>query len=155
MKKRYFLPLRQAACFILISLLLQNCSGSHNLPIEEEELTETIEEIEGQVSIIGREEEQEDNTLPAIMPELWQEIFSYLDFKEVLAARAVSVNWNKHITGFKEVGIVGVESRPQHIINTPNWLKREEINFRNMELHNNLTFSTFANFIFLLLDRAC
>jgi TPR repeat protein len=33
MKKRYFLPLLQAACFVLLSLLLQNCSGLHNPPI--------------------------------------------------------------------------------------------------------------------------
>jgi TPR repeat protein len=34
MKKRYLLPLLQGACFMLLSLLLQNCGGLGNLPIE-------------------------------------------------------------------------------------------------------------------------
>jgi hypothetical protein len=43
MKERYFLPLLQAAYFILLSLLLQNCGGSGNLPLEgEEEPSTTI-----------------------------------------------------------------------------------------------------------------
>jgi hypothetical protein len=93
MKKRDFLPLLQAACFVLISLLFQNCGGSANSPIEvEEESAEIIEQIEGQLPTIGanQEQEQEDNSLPTIMPELWQEIFSYLDFEAVLVARAVN-----------------------------------------------------------------
>jgi hypothetical protein len=46
MKKSYFLPLLQAACFLLISFFLQNCGGSHNLPLEGEEEHSTITTIE-------------------------------------------------------------------------------------------------------------
>jgi hypothetical protein len=88
---------------LLASLLLQNCEGSYNLVIEREEepLTTTIEQEEGQDQgrrkrarvemeqgeeprLMEQEqdliEEQEGNALPTIMPDLWQEIFSYLDF---------------------------------------------------------------------------
>jgi hypothetical protein len=84
MIKRYFLPFLQGVCFLFISLLLQNCGGSANLHIKEER--EQLE-IEDQVSIIGANQEQgqASSTLPTIMPELWQEIFSYLDFERVLA----------------------------------------------------------------------
>jgi hypothetical protein len=68
------------------------------------------------------------------MPELWQKIFSYLDFEGVLAARAVNGKWNHLITGFKKVGIVGVKNNPPHIINTRNWVKRKGIDFGNSKL---------------------
>jgi hypothetical protein len=132
MKKLDLLPFLQGACFLLISLLLQNCGGSTNLPIgAEEESAGIIEQIEGQGSIIGanQEQEQKGNSLPAIMPELWQEIFSYLKFGDILAAKAVNRDWNELITGFREVGIVGVENKPCHIIDTRGWTKREQINF--------------------------
>ncbi|ACP20933.1 hypothetical protein Aasi_1619 [Candidatus Amoebophilus asiaticus 5a2] len=70
MKKHYSLPLPIMVCFLLISLFLQSCGGSTNLPIQEEEREQI--EIESQVSIIGGEEGQEDTSLPILMPELWQ-----------------------------------------------------------------------------------
>jgi hypothetical protein len=145
MKKRNFLSLLQMACFLLLSLLLQNCGGSTNLPIEEEEREQL--EIEGQVSIIGANQEQESNPTPAIMPELWQEIFSYLDFEGVLAARSVSADWNKLITGYREAGIVGVKNKPFHIIDARSWVKREKINFRDNKLEE-LTPAAIPSFAF-------
>ena len=153
MKKRYLLPFLQAACFMLLSLLLQNCGGLHNLPLEgEAEPVETREQIESQVLIIVEEHEQnlieqEGNSLPTIMPELWQEVFSYLDFEGVLAARAVNSDWNQLITGYREAGIVGVGNKPTHIIDTRGWVKREEINFSNNALKE-LTPVTIPSFAF-------
>jgi hypothetical protein len=141
MKKHYLLPFLQAACFLFISLLLQNCGDSHNLPLEgEQEPKETIEQIEGQVS-------RESNDLPAIMPELWQEIFSYLDFEGVLAARSASADWNRLITGFREAGIVGVENKPSHIIDAHSWVKRKEVDFRDNKLKE-LTPASIPSFAF-------
>ena len=147
MKKHYHLPFLQTACFMFIILLLQSCASSHNLPLEaEQKPTETVEKIENQVFII---EIKEDNPLPAIMPELWQYIFSYLDFKGVLSARTVSADWNKLITGFREAGIVGVENKPIHIIDTQRWVKREEIYFTdNKNKLNILTPATIPSFAF-------
>jgi Ran GTPase-activating protein (RanGAP) involved in mRNA processing and transport len=158
MKKHYSLPLLQGACFLLISLLLQSCGGSHNLPIEGEEELTTIEleeqgrrkraRIEGldqEHSLINQE--QKSSTLPTIMPELWQEIFSYLDFEGVLAARSVSADWNKLITGYREAGIVGVKNKPFHIIDARSWVKREKINFRDNKL-GELTPATIPSFAF-------
>jgi hypothetical protein len=125
MKKRYFLPLLQAACFMSISLLLQNCGGSTNLPLQEEEREPT----EIQLATIGAESEQAATSLPVLMPELWQYIFSHLNFKGVLAARAVSSDWNKLITGFRGIGVVGVENKPIHTINTSLWAKKNKIDF--------------------------
>jgi hypothetical protein len=155
MKKHYFLPLIQGACFLLISLLLQSCGGSANLPIEEEEEpAEMREQLERQVSIIGanQEQEQKGNPLPTIMPELWQEVFSYLDFKGVLAARAVNRDWNELITGFREAGIVGVENNPHHIIDARRWVKRKEIDFGSNKLKE-LTPATIPSFAFYHLIR--
>jgi predicted RNA-binding protein len=130
MKKRHFLPLLQRAFFLFISLLLQNCGRLESPPIQgEQESTETIEQ-EGQISLSLKVEEQpENNPLPAIMPELWQYIFSYLDFEGVLAARSVSADWNGLITGYKQAGIVGVENKPSHIIDIKGWTRKKEISF--------------------------
>jgi hypothetical protein len=158
MKKRYFLPLLQRAFFLFISLFLQNCSGLHNLPIqEEEEPTETVEQGRRKRARIemGEEEseeqrlieEHEGNALPTIMPELWQEVFSYLNFEGVLAARSVNKDWNKLITGYREAGIVGIENNPHHIIDTWRWVKREKIDFRNNKLKE-LTPATIPSFAF-------
>jgi hypothetical protein len=151
MKKHYFLPLLQGAYFWLIILLLQSCGGLGNVLLEEEP-AEMREQIERQVSIIraNQEQEQESNSLPAIMPELWQEIFSYLDFKEVLAARSVSADWNRLITGFREAGIVGVENKTSHIIDARSWVKSKEIDFRNNKLKE-LTPATIPSFAFYYL----
>jgi hypothetical protein len=150
MKERYLLPFLQGACFLLISLLFQNCGGSSNLPLEgEQEPAEMREQLERQVSIIGanQEQEQKGNSSPAIMPELWQEIFSHLDFEGILAARSVSADWNRLITGFREAGIVGVENNPHHIIDPRSWVKRKGINFRNNKLKE-LTPATIPSFAF-------
>jgi hypothetical protein len=148
MKKHYFLPLLQGAYFWLIILLLQSCGGLGNVLLEEEP-AEMREQIERQVSIIraNQEQEQESNSLPAIMPELWQEIFSYLDFKEVLAARSVSADWNRLITGFREAGIVGVENKTSHIIDARSWVKRKDISFRDNKLKE-LTPAAIPSFAF-------
>ncbi|MHB9147979.1 MAG: F-box protein [Candidatus Amoebophilus sp.] len=148
MKKRYFLPLLQVACFMLISVLLQSCGGFSNLPIEVEPAG-TIDQEEGQVSIIGENQEQQQasNTLPILMPELWQYIFSQLDFEGVLAARTVSPDWNELITGFRQASIVGVENKPCHIIDTSGWTRKKEIDFRRNKLKA-LTPVTIPSFAF-------
>jgi hypothetical protein len=46
MKKCNFLPFLQGACFILISLFLQSCGGSRNLPLQEGEASLTTATIE-------------------------------------------------------------------------------------------------------------
>ena len=99
---------------------------------EEPSSTTIIEQIQQQKQRLI--EQQEGNTLPTIMPELWQEIFSHLDFKGVLTARAVSTDWNKLITGLKQLGVVGVENKPFHIINTSGWIIKREINFSEGKL---------------------
>ncbi|MFH7479470.1 F-box protein, partial [Pseudomonas syringae pv. tagetis] len=45
------------------------------------------------------EQAQEVSSLDIFPPEIWQHIFSYLDFDGVLAARAVNRDWNQLITG--------------------------------------------------------
>jgi hypothetical protein len=71
--------------------------------------------------------EQQSNAVPLLMPELWQHIFSYLDFEGVLAARAVSSTWNHLITGFRQVDVVGVNNKPPYTIDTRGWIKKDEI----------------------------
>jgi hypothetical protein len=137
MKKHYYLPLPLVACLLFVSVVLQSCGGSTNLPIQEEEREQIA--IEGQVSIIGENQEQgqENKVLPTLMPELWQCIFSYLNFEAVLVVRSVSVDWNELITGFREVGIRGVENKPSHIIDTRSWSKATEICFAHRQVNDN------------------
>lgn len=142
MKKPYFLPLLQGACFVLVSIFLQNCGGSSNLPIQEER-----EPTEVQLAIIGGEAEQAATSLPMLMPELWQYIFSHLDFEGILTARAVSSTWNELITGFRQVCVVGIENKPGHIIDTGGWTRNKIINFISNKL-NNLTPTTIPSFAF-------
>jgi hypothetical protein len=163
MIKRYLLPLLQGACLLLISLLLQNCGGSHNLPIEgEEEPADTIKLEEGQEQgrrkrariEIGEEQEknlieqgQEISSFDIFPLEIWQKIFSHLDFEGVLVAKAVNRDWNELITGFKETGIVGVENRAFYIIDRGGWTLKKEIDFRDNKLKT-LTPATIPSFAF-------
>jgi hypothetical protein len=153
MKKHYFLPLLQGACFMLVSVLLQNCGGATNFSIEGEEEVQQGRKKRVRIDIEQQQEQrlieqgQEVSSLPHIMPELWQEIFSYLDCKGVLAVRAVSTEWNKLITGYREAGIVGVENNPHHIIDAQNWVKLEAVDFRNNKLKA-LTPATIPSFAF-------
>ncbi|MHB9147108.1 MAG: F-box-like domain-containing protein [Candidatus Amoebophilus sp.] len=161
MEKRHLLPFLQAACFILLSLLLQNCGGSANLPLEGEvEATEAIEgEEQGRRKRtrieIGEEEREEQRLIEQgqeissfdIFPaEIWQEIFSYLDFEGVLSARAVNKDWNQLITGFREINIVGLENKPFHITHTSGWVKNKAIIFSSDKLRpeNPATIPSFA-----------
>jgi hypothetical protein len=82
------------------------------------------------VAAKGDCEEAQGNNLLNILPlEMWQEIFTHLKFEEILAARAVSHDWNELITGFRQVGVVGVENKPSYSIDTRAWVKEKEIVF--------------------------
>jgi hypothetical protein len=147
MIKRYFLPLLQGACFMIVSLFLQSCGGPHDLPIEgeaEPSTTITIVQQEEQRLI---EQGQATSSLDIFPSEIWQEIFSHLDFEGVLSARAVNSDWNQLITGYREAGIVGVENNPHHIINIGGWTSKKETDFRESKLKT-LTPTTIPRFAF-------
>jgi hypothetical protein len=162
MIKHYFLPLLQGACFMLLSLFLQSCGGLGNLPLEGEEELTTIEreeqgrrkrariEVREEEQLVLMEQGQKVGSFDIFPPEIWQEIFTYLDFEGVLMARAVNSDWNQLITDSRQTGIVGVKNRPQHIIDTRGWVKREEINFIDNKLKG-LTLATIPSFAFYYL----
>ena len=139
MKKYYFLSLLQSAFFLFISFLLQSCGGSSDLSLEAEEepsIMITIEEREEQgrrkrarIEVGEFEQGQEINSSEILPLELWQYIFSYLVFEGALSARAVNRDFNELITGFREVGVVGIKNKPAYSINTRKWIKEKEINF--------------------------
>ena len=158
------LPL--VACLLLVSLLLQNCGGSANLSIEgEEEPTEIIEQEEGSqgrrkrakveqvdsdLEIIGTQQEplpEALNICHMLPPEIWQEVFSHLNFEGILSARTVSATWNELITNTPQVSVVGVMNKVRHIIDTRGWIKDKEINFRSKKL-NKLIPETIPSFAF-------
>jgi hypothetical protein len=162
MKKRYLLPLLQAACFMLVSLILQSCGDSHNLLLEGEEELITIEsEEQGRRKRprIEIEEDHEKNIIEqepgmdsfdVFPPEIWQYISSYLDFEGALSARAVNKDWNQLITGFREINIVGLENKPFHITHTSGWVKNKTIIFSSDKLRT-LTPATIPSFAFYYL----
>jgi hypothetical protein len=137
MKNHYSLPLPIVASFWLVSLLLQSC-GTGNLPIQREEESSTattIREGEGQAQrqrLI--EQRQEISSLDIFPSEIWQEIFSHLDFVGALSARAVNKDWHELITGYRQVGIVGVLNKPSHIVHAKGWTLKKEIYFRENRL---------------------
>jgi hypothetical protein len=103
---------------------------------------------------IGEEEEQvlieqgEGTSSFNIFPsEIWQEIFSYLNFEGVLSARAVNRDWNELITGSRQTGIVGVKNKPSHIIYIGGWTSKKETDFRESKLKI-LTPATIPSFAF-------
>ncbi|NEJ83758.1 hypothetical protein GR268_45730, partial [Rhizobium leguminosarum] len=133
------MPLPIMVCLLLVSLFLQSCGGLGNLSLEgEEEATEAIE---------LEEQGQAVSSYDIFPSEIWQYIFSYLDFEDILSARAVSVDWNELITGYREAGIVGIKNNPPHIIDARSWVKRKEINFRDNKLKE-LTPATIQSFAF-------
>jgi Ran GTPase-activating protein (RanGAP) involved in mRNA processing and transport len=145
MKKHYFFTLLQVAYFMIFSLFLQNCGGSGNLPVQREEgpsAITTIEQEEG--------EEQGISSFDISPSELWQEIFSYLDFEGVLAARAVNSDWNELITGYREAGVVGVENKPSHIVNARDWMSKKIIYFHCDKLRT-INSKSMPSFAFYLL----
>ncbi|MHB9147555.1 MAG: F-box protein [Candidatus Amoebophilus sp.] len=167
MKRHSFLPLPLVAWLLLISILLQNCGGATNLPIEgEEEPTETIEqeeeegsqgrrkrakieEVDSGLEIIEMQQEplsEASNICHILPPEIWQEVFSHLDFKGILSARRVSSTWNELITGTPQISVVGVMNKAHHIIDTRGWVKDKEINFRSQKLNQSIpeTIPSFA-----------
>jgi hypothetical protein len=155
MKKRNFLPLLQVACFALVSLLLQNCGGSYNLPIQRGGEPSTITTIEPTEEVKEQsliEQRQEVSSLDIFPSEIWQEIFSYLKFEDILPVRAVNSDWNQLITGFRQAGIVGVENKPCHIIDTSGWIKPKEIDFISDKLRE-LKPATIPSFPFYQLIR--
>ena len=94
MKKHSFLPLL-LVCFFLISLLLPSCVGSYNLPIQGESnlaAARSIGQEEGQQGDMGRTEIEENqqqigilqtiNVLDIFPAEIWQDVYSYLNFIE-------------------------------------------------------------------------
>jgi hypothetical protein len=94
-------------------------------------------------------EQQENYSLPTIMPELWQEIFSHLNFEDILSAKAVNRDWNQLITGFRQVGVVGVENKPSYIIDTSGWTTEKKIDFYTKKLGGlTLTPATISSFAF-------
>jgi Ran GTPase-activating protein (RanGAP) involved in mRNA processing and transport len=103
----------------------------------ENKKTETIEQ----------EEKQEINPFDIFPPEIWQEVFSYLDFEGVLSARAVNRDWSELITGPRQAGVVGAENKPQHIIDTRGWTRKKEIDFTSNKLAG-LTPKTIPSFAF-------
>ncbi|WP_148204902.1 hypothetical protein [Candidatus Amoebophilus asiaticus] len=64
MRRRYFLPLPIMVCFLLISLLLQSCGGSTNLPIEEVNEHEGEQGRRKRARIEIREEQQQNLIRP-------------------------------------------------------------------------------------------
>jgi hypothetical protein len=105
------------------------------IEIAEEQKQNLIEQVQGTSSF---------DILPL---EIWQEVFSYLKFENILPARAVNRNWNGLITGFPQAGIVGAENQPQHIIDTHGWLKTRAINLNYARLRQ-ITPKTIPSFTF-------
>lgn len=99
--------------------------------------------------MIEEHQQERRSILPALMPELWQYIFSYLDFEGVLAARAVSAEWNMLITGFRQAGVVGLKDNKPivHILVTQAWAMEEPIDFSSEKL-GKLTPATMPSFVF-------
>ncbi|MHB9147130.1 MAG: F-box-like domain-containing protein [Candidatus Amoebophilus sp.] len=137
MKKRYFLAFLQAACFLLISFFLPSCVGTTTIERKEQgrrkRVRIEIDQEEGEEQRL-MEQGQEISSFDIFPPEIWQHIFSHLDFEGVLSARAVNRDWNQLITGFREVGIVGVNSKPSHTVDKRSWVKRKEIDFGSNKL---------------------
>ncbi|NEJ83285.1 hypothetical protein GR268_43205, partial [Rhizobium leguminosarum] len=162
MKKHYLSSLLQGACFLLVSLLLQNCGGSTNLPLEGEGEAIKVEEQGRRKRArieIEQEERQEQGLIEQaqeissfdIFPsEIWQYIFSYLKFEDILPARAVNRDWNQLITGFGEAGIKGVENKPSYITHARAWGKDKIIDFKD-EKSIKVTHETISSFAFYYL----
>ncbi|MHB9147128.1 MAG: F-box protein [Candidatus Amoebophilus sp.] len=144
---KYTSPQFQLLAYIIFSsLFLSGCDGQQNAHLEIGERPLLIKIKEQDQSLIGQ-----GISLFDIFPsEIWQEIFSYLDFKGVLTARAVNRDWNELITGYRKPNIVGVENKPSHGINTYGCAAKSNIDFTSGKLRT-ITPETMPSFAFYCL----
>jgi hypothetical protein len=123
--------LRQQILFriLLISLFLQSCSSAINLSDQGERLE--TEQMEGRLKIttMELEEASELGNFDMFPIELVQEILTYLSADQIKEVRGVNRAFYKLTTGYDQPGLLGVENRPNSIINTAYWLINKEIDF--------------------------
>jgi Ran GTPase-activating protein (RanGAP) involved in mRNA processing and transport len=85
--------------------------------------------------------------LPA---ELLVEIISYLSFKKIMLTRQLSLRFYEFVTGYNQVGIVGVKIKPNHSITTAACSLEHAINFNDLSSK----LSIMPSFIFYQLMRS-
>ena len=132
---------------LLISLFLQSCSTSINLPNQGERLED--EQIEEKIEIVSMEAEEatELGNFEMLPLELVQDILTYLNADQIKEVRGVNHAFYKLTTGYGEPGLVGVENRPNPIVNIACWVINKEIDFRKDKL-NKLTPETIPSVAF-------
>ena len=118
---------------LIISLFFLGCNSFEEAPQQEtrkrkraEKETSKLDESKNRKSNVASQEEEK---LPVLMPEVWQHIFSYLNFENVLMTRTVSSSWSELISGFNKPGVLGVQHKPNRINKSKNWTKERLIYF--------------------------
>jgi hypothetical protein len=147
MKGNHNLSHQFIARILLISLFLQSCFTSMNLPNQEEGLV--VEQVEGRMETVSMEAEKatELGKFEVLPIELLQEILTYVRAEEIKEVRGVNRAFYKLTTGYDQPGLVGVENRPSQYRNTDAWVINEEIDFSKDKL-SKLTPETIPSFAF-------
>ncbi|MHB9147351.1 MAG: hypothetical protein ACYC2U_02815 [Candidatus Amoebophilus sp.] len=65
--------------------------------------------------------------------ELLEAILSYLSFYEMMLARQINYHFYTLTTGYNKVGAVGVENKPNRLINIPTWTLKHAIDFDKLK----------------------
>ncbi|OJW68574.1 MAG: hypothetical protein BGO68_02300 [Candidatus Amoebophilus sp. 36-38] len=80
------------------------------------------------------EEETAKLSLLDFPAELLEEIMSYLSFKEAMIIKALNPYFYEFITGYRQVGVVGVgeENKPYRSITNASWSLKHAINFSKL-----------------------
>jgi len=135
------------ARILLISLFLQSCDTSINLPNQGEQLDD--EQEEGRMEIVSMEAEEatELGKFDIVPIELLQEILTYVRAEEIKEVRGVNRTFYKLTTGYDQPGLVGVENRPSQYMNTDAWVINKGVDFRKDKL-SKLTPETIPSFLF-------
>ena len=84
--------------------------------------------------------------------EMQLKILSYIKFPAILACRSVNHVFNELITGYPDVGVVGVRHRPTYTNGVSLWKMKKTTNFRNRKLMH-FTDRTIPSFFFYQLMR--
>ncbi|OJW72141.1 MAG: hypothetical protein BGO68_04590 [Candidatus Amoebophilus sp. 36-38] len=96
---------------------------------------------------LQKEEDADLEGCPFLAPELLQEILSYVPFPYILNCRRVNSFFYEVITGYSEIGMIGVTNKPRSSYYSNNWRINKVIDFRTDKLKI-LTPETIPSFLF-------
>jgi Ran GTPase-activating protein (RanGAP) involved in mRNA processing and transport len=117
--------------FLLINILLPSCICKQTPEKLEEKLivrSGTSTATDGPI----KEKSKRKRDLLGLPTELLEEIVSYLSYKDAMSIRQLNRYFYSLITGYRQVGKVGVKNKPDQSIAQTKWSSIKQLNFSKL-----------------------